>query len=133
MASLRLNPALGGQIESNTIQPLDGLDFRVRLFWLAEAPVIPFQTTPPPPLELAEPGVWTLDLAQADGTIIAQGQVLRHGVNILRGWRGDPRFPGAGYGRLLAWDTTGAMRDPGRNDLDPGSELRLVYSPAGDA
>lgn len=132
--TVQLNPALGGQAASTTRQQLDGVEYRILVFWLAEAVRVPFyeETNPPPPLVFGEPGVWTLSLAQADGTLLLAGQLLRHGVNVLQPFRGDVRFPGAGRGQLLAWDYSGLGRDPGRNDLDPGSSVRLVYRTAAE-
>lgn len=83
-------------------------------------------------LTFREPGVWTLALAQSDGTTLISGQLLRHGVNVLAGFRGDARFPGQGFGEIIAWDYTGLDRDPGREDLDPGSDVRLVYRTAAE-
>lgn len=83
-------------------------------------------------LTFGEPGVWTLALAQSDGTTLISGQLLRHGVNVLAGFRGDARFPGQGFGQIIAWDYTGLDRDPGREDLDPGSDVRLVYRTAAE-
>jgi len=124
-----LNPAIGGELGSKTRQRMDGVEYRVELLWLAEAPSIPRypEADPPPPLVIGEPGVWALTLAQADGTVILAGQLLRHGVNVIAGYRGDSRFPGSGRGRLLAWDFSGNGRDPGRDDLDPMTSVRLVY------
>jgi hypothetical protein len=129
MPVVDINPAIAGELGSNTRQLLDGVEYRVGLFWLAGAARVPFydEGDPPPELVFGEPGVWTLSLAQADGTLIISGQILRHGVNVLHGFRGDVRFPGRGLGQLLSWDYTGAGRDPGRNDLDPGTTVRLVY------
>lgn len=130
--SVILNPALGGRIGSTTRQVLDGVEYRLILQWLAEAPVIPRydESNPPPPLVLGEPGVWTMSLAQQDGTVILAGQVVRQGVNLIAGYRGDSRFPGSGQGALFAYDFSGNGRDPGRDDLDPGAEVRIVYIPA---
>lgn len=129
MAVVDINPALGGDVGSNTRQKLDGVEYRLGLFWLAAATRVPFydEDDPPPPLVIGEPGVWTLSLAQSDGTLLISGQLVRAGVNVLHGFRGDRRFPGLGRGQLLAWDYTGRGRDPGRDDLDPGTNVRLVY------
>jgi len=132
--TLTINPALGGLIGSRTRQELDGVEYRLTLLWLAHAPVVPFQGQPgPPPLILSEPGVWSITVAQADGTVLpGAGQILRHGVDVLAPF-GDPVYPGGGFGRLIAWDETGAGRDPGRDDLDPGSDVRLIYVSASEA
>lgn len=125
-----LNLALGGRIGSTTRQRLDGTEYRIRVLWLAEAVRVPFQfDNVPPPLVFGTPGVWTLNVAQADGTLILAGQILRHGVNVLAPFSNDPRFPS---GRLLAFDRTGLRRDPGRDDLNPDSDVRLIYVPANE-
>jgi len=129
-----INPALAGRIGSSTRQRLDNLEFRLDLLWLAEAVRVPFQyDNDPPPLLFGDPGVWTLTLARADGTVLVAGQLLRHGVNVLAPFGGNPLFPGAGRGRLLAWDSSGNANDPGRDDLDPGASVRLIYVPAAEA
>lgn len=124
-----INPALGGESGSWTRNKLDGVEYRIQVQWIPESPTIPRfdESNPPPPLELDEPGEWSLTLAQGDGTVLIAGQVLRHGVNVCAGYRGDDRFPGRGLGRLLVWDQSGQGRDPGRDDLDPGSPVQLVY------
>lgn len=132
--SVYLNPALGGAVGSNTRQVLDGVEYRVLLAWLAEEPGVPFQVPPdPPPLTFGPSGVWTLALAQLDGTLLISGQLVRDGVNLLAGFRGDLRFPGRGLGQLLSWDIGGLGRNPGRDDLDPGSAIRLAYVPAAES
>jgi hypothetical protein len=129
MAAYDINPAIAGELGSKTRQQLDGVEYRLQLFWLAAAPRIPFyaEDDPPPDLVIGEPGAWTMTLSQQDGTALIAGQILRHGINLLAGFKGDTRFPGSGLGQLLAWDYTGAGQDPGRNDLDPGTNIRLVY------
>jgi hypothetical protein len=126
-----LNPALAGMTGSTTRQRLDNVEFRISLLWLPETPRIDFQPDPgPPPLVFGEPGLWMCGLSQADGTLLLPGQALRHGVNFIASFRGDTRFPGGGLGQLLAWDLSGQALDPGRDDLDPGTSVRLVYIPA---
>lgn len=130
-----LNPALGGRIESTTRQYLDGIEYRLRVFWLAEAVVVPFPIDPgPPPLVFASSGVWAVTLSQSDGTVLpGAGQILRDGVNVIAPFIGDPRYPGAGFGQLLTRDSSGLGRDPGRTDLEPGAAIRLVYRTAAEA
>ena len=128
-------PALDGELGSSTRAKLDGVEYVIQLLWLSEAPRIPryAEDAPPPPVVLGDPGVWVLTLAQSDGTVLIAGQALRHGVNVLAPYKGDARFPGGGAGRLLAWDSSGDGNDPGREDLDPGSSVRLVYLTAAEA
>lgn len=130
-----LNLAFDGQTGTTTRQRLDGVEFRITVTWLPEVARAPFydESTPPPDLVLGDPGVWILDLAQADGTPLLTGQALRHGVDVTAGWEGDTRFPGLGNGRLFAWDTSTAGRDPGRDDLVPGSSRQLRYMTAAEA
>jgi hypothetical protein len=121
--------ALDGRVGSTTRQKLDGEEFIIDVYWVAEAQHAPFydEDDPPPPLVIAEPGMWMCSLSQADGTLILAGQALRNGTNVIGGYAGDSRFPGDGRGALLARDLSGSGRDPGRNDLDPGSMVRLVW------
>lgn len=130
-----IDPKLDGKVRTTTRQVLDGVEFRIILQWLAAVPRVPFypEGDPPPPLVISEtPGVWTVKLAQSDGTIILGDQALRHGVNVYEGYKRDARFPGLGLGRLLAYDFTGRGQGPGRNDLDVGSSRRLVYLTASE-
>lgn len=129
--ALVLNLALGTETGSDTRQRLDGVEYRVRVFWRAESIRVDFQfDNEPPPLVYGSPGLWVIELSQSDGTPLLAGQVLRHGVNILGPFTNDPRMPGAGQGQLLAWDFSGDALDPGRDDLVPGSPRRLYYREA---
>ena len=128
-----LNVALGKSLGSTPRQILDGVEFRVSVFWREEAVRVPFQfSNVPPPLVFGDPGVWVLGLAQSDGTRLFEGQILRHGVNVLAPWGGNAIYPGAGLGQLLAWDASGNDEDPGRDDLVPGSTKRLIYRSAAE-
>jgi hypothetical protein len=131
--SVYLNLALNGSVGTTTRQRLDGTEFRVSVLWLPYFTNVPFQTSPPPPLVIGDPGAWTFSLAQADGTVLIAGQILRTRVDVLAGFRGDSRFPGAGFGRILVWDTTGLDIEPGRDDLTLSSPRRLAYVPAAEA
>lgn len=132
--SVYLNLALDGEMGSSTRQVLDGVEYRVIVRWLAYEPIVEFHVPPePPPLTISGYGAWSLALAQQDGTLLVSGQLLRTGADVLRGFRGDVRFPGRGFGRLLAWDTSGRGRNPGRDDLDTSSVVRLAYVPASEA
>ncbi len=121
--------ALDGRVGSDTRVKLGGAEFIISVYWLAEAQTAPFydEDDPPPDLVLAEPGLWMCSLSQADGTMILAGQTLRSGTNITSGYKGDVRFPESGEGALMARDLSGNRADPGRNDLEPGSPVRLVY------
>jgi hypothetical protein len=123
--------AIDGRVGSSSRQKLDGEEFIISVYWVAEAEHAPFydEDDPPPPLVLAEPGMWMCSLAQADGTTILAGQTLRQGTNIIGGYQGDTRFPGDGRGVLMARDLSGNGQNPGRDDLDPGSSIRLVWLP----
>lgn len=130
-----LNLELDGETGTTTRQRLDGVEFRITVTWLPEVARAPFydESTPPPPLAIGEPGVWILTLAQADGTVLISGQAMRNGVDVLRPFVGDSRFPGLGQGRLFAWDDSSAGLDPGRDDLVQGSPRQLIYQTAAEA
>jgi hypothetical protein len=205
-----LDPALDGEVGSTTTQQLDGTDYRIRLFWLAEETNTPWGTpgrlgaavvtdggsyvgadgdypatqaatsgdgegatfivtiaggmvtavksivtrgdgyvaftdtidlavsgvTENSPamltvsLAFADPGVWSESTRAQDGTSLVEGQVLRHGSDTLAGMT---TIVGAPQGRLIPYDDSGNSRDPGRNDLDPESNSRLVYVTAEEA
>jgi hypothetical protein len=126
--------AIDGRVGSDTRHKIGGEEFVISVMWMAEAEHAPFydEDEPPPDLVLGEPGMWMCSLSQSDGTMILAGQTLRNGTNITSGYRGDTRFPEDGYGALLARDLSGNGADPGRDDLEPGSSVRLVYLSAAE-
>jgi hypothetical protein len=117
-----INPAINGEVGKDSRVRLDGARYKLTAYWLAEAPRFDFQPAPPD-LEAGEPGLWMLTIADDSGTVLAPGLALRNGVDVLAGLTVEGLPPG----RLLAADTTRQGRDPGRGDLDPGSEVRLAY------
>jgi len=74
---------------------------------------------------------WGVNLYDASGVLMRAGLVVRHGEDMLAPY-GGAEFPGDGFGRMKAWDSTGQGNDPGRDDLARESPVRLVYSPRAD-
>ncbi len=127
--SVEIDPALNGLIGSETRPTLDGIEFRIDLLWLAEESNNPWVPPGPPDLVFEAPGAWSCDVRAEDGTVLIQGQLLRHGVDILAGMTSLPGMP---PGALEAFDFSGNGRDPGRADLDPLADVRLVYRTAAE-
>lgn len=71
--------------------------------------------------------LWHLDLGDADGSPLALGHPLLSGISIFEPFRGLIGFP---PGQILLEDTSGAGRDPGRNDLR--GDFRMKYRPLAD-
>lgn len=88
---------------------LDGVPYRVHLQWNTRA------------------GHWTLGLALDDGTVLFDGAALRVGHDMLRQYVGASFPPGA----IVAVDTAGRKRDPGRDDLTNG-RVQIVYLTAAE-
>jgi hypothetical protein len=95
-----------------------GMRFRVRLEATVIALRLNFNT---------RARSWTLDLEAEDGSPIVRGLRLVEGVDLLAPFRYDGRLP---PGQLFVRDTSGAHRDPGRDDLR--ADVRIVYRPAAD-
>jgi hypothetical protein len=76
-------------------------------------------------------GTWSVQLYDADGVLLRAGLTLRHAVDVLRPFP-DAGLPGLGLGQLGAWDFSGLQRDPGRDDLGAGADVRLVYITASE-
>lgn len=70
---------------------------------------------------------WTLDIEASDGAPIVRGLRLVEGVDLLAPFRYDDRLP---PGQLFVRDTSGAHRDPGRDDLR--ADVRMIYRPIAD-
>jgi hypothetical protein len=83
---------------------LDGREYVLRFRWSQRA------------------GAWTFDLADADGAPIRCGLGLRASYRLLRGVIDARRPPG----ELFLIDATGALADPGFDDLGTRHELYYV-------
>lgn len=66
-------------------------------------------------------GAWFLSLFEANGAPIFSGRRVVIGTNLL-GRSADARLP---RGTLLAYDTSDANRDAGREDL--GGRVQILY------
>lgn len=71
--------------------------------------------------------LWHLDLRTSEGEALVLGIPILVGVSLLEPWRGLAGFP---PGQIIAQDTTGQDRDPGRQDLR--GVVRLIYRPEAD-
>lgn len=69
-------------------------------------------------------GSWFLSLFDAAGAVIFSGRRVVLGTNLL-GRSSDERLP---PGQLLAFDTSGANLEAGRNDL--GIRVQILYAEA---
>lgn len=108
-----VNFALGPRGGSRVRTRLDGRFYTLEVFWVEGEKV------------------WTLSIYDADRVLLRAGLVLRHGEDVLEPFETED-MPGNGRGKLRVWDTTNNQRDPGREDLQRDSAVRLVYIPASE-
>jgi hypothetical protein len=105
-----VNLALGSRGFPVATTTLDGRTFRVQAVWNGVE------------------SSWGVTLFDSSGTQLTPALVVRHGQNVL-GSLSNPNLP---PGKLGAWDTSNNQRDPGRDDLRKGSDVRLIYIPAAE-